>query len=281
MCCAWPLGSSTLAVILSSNENRHALTNQEVRTRPRRLSPHAVTCLGVLGDPENRYHLITFNFRRQAMSGMTATKDVLNKVPLHGLVHDWLGSEAVARLLQFAQSNEHHFKDTMVGGEEGEKIDETIRVSKRLQCIDGLKSELRPKFKLLLPLMFDKLGIKPFIPSRIEVELVAHGDGAFFARHNDTVFDKGRGRVISAVYYFYALPKAFSGGVLRIHSMGASGQKGTFADIAPDYDTLVFFPSFFPHEVLPVKCPSRQFLDSRFAINFWIHLFPTRAASLR
>src|SRR5262249_14313865 len=144
----------------------------------------------------NRYDLITFSFRRQAMSGMTTTTDMFNKVPLHGLVHDWLGSEAVARLLQFAQANEHHFKDTMVRNEQGEKMNNIIRVSKRLPCIDGLKSELRPKFKLLLPLVFDKLGIKPFIPSRIEVELVAHGDGAFFARHNDTVFDKGRGRVI-------------------------------------------------------------------------------------
>jgi Rps23 Pro-64 3,4-dihydroxylase Tpa1-like proline 4-hydroxylase len=215
------------------------------------------------------------------MSGMTTVSDMFNKVPLHGLVHDWLGPEAVARLLHFAQSNEHYFKDTMVRDEEGEKIDNTVRVSRRLQRIDGLKSELRPKFKLLLPLMFDKLGIKPFIPSRIEMELVAHGDGAFFARHNDTIFDKGRGRVISAVYYFYGLPKAFSGGVLRIHSMAAGGQQGTFVDIAPDYDTLVFFPAFFPHEVLPVKCPSRQFLDSRFAINFWIHLFPTHAESLR
>ena len=179
------------------------------------------------------------------MRRMATVTDMFNKVPSHGLVHNWLGSETVARLLQFAQSNEHRFKDTMVRDEEGEKVNNTVRVSKRLQRIDDLKNELRPKFEKLLPVIFDKLGIKPFIPGKIEVELVAHGDGAFFARHNDTIFDKHRSRVISAVYYFYALPKAFSGGVLRIHSMAASGQQGTFADIAPDYDTLVFFPSFF------------------------------------
>jgi Rps23 Pro-64 3,4-dihydroxylase Tpa1-like proline 4-hydroxylase len=128
--------------------------------------------------------------------------------------------------------------------------------------------------KELLPVISDKLGIKRFTPSWTEVELVAHGDGAFFARHSDTIVGpdrEGRSRVISAVYYFYALPKAFSGGVLRIHSMAASGREGTFADISPDYDTLVFFPSFFPHEVSPVKCPSGQFLESRFAVNFWVH----------
>jgi SM-20-related protein len=78
-------------------------------------------------------------------------------------------------------------------------------------------------------------------------------------------------RVISVVYYFYALPKAFAGGTLRLHSLAASGQQGTFIDIEPEYDMLVFFPAWFPHEVLPVQVPSGRFLDSRFAINCWIH----------
>jgi hypothetical protein len=66
----------------------------------------------------------------------------------------------------------------------------------------------------------------------VEVELVAHGDGAFFERH-----------------------------MLRLHSPGRERPTVHFVDIAPDYDTLVFFPSFFPHEVLPLKCTY---------INIWI-----------
>jgi SM-20-related protein len=198
---------------------------------------------------------------------------IFNKIPRYGLVHDWLGPETVERLLRLAQSNEPRFEDTWVTHAEGE-ISRTRRVSRRLLSIGDLKNELRAKLEDLLPLMFNRLGNEPFIPSKIEVELVAHGDGAVFERHIDTVthFDhEGRRRVISAVYYFHALPKAFSGGVLRLHSLAASGQRDTFVDIAPDRDTLVFFPSFFPHEVLPVKCASGQFLDSRFAINFWVH----------
>jgi SM-20-related protein len=147
-------------------------------------------------------------------------------------------------------------------------------VSRKLQILGVLRNELSGKLEDQLAVMFSRIRTKPFIPEKIEVELVAHGDRAFFWRHTDTVTrlnHEGRGRIISAVYYFYALPKAFSGGVLRLHSLAASGQQGTFVDIAPDYDTLVFFPSFFPHEVLPVKCTSGKFLDSRFAINFWIH----------
>jgi SM-20-related protein len=200
---------------------------------------------------------------------MAIVLDVFNKCPPHGLFHDWLGPESVERLLRFAQSNEHRFKDSRVSFAEEERVDRTRRVSMRLG-LDNLESKIKTKLNALLPVMFNRLGIKPFVPSKVEAELVAHGDGAFFERHIDAVHG-GRRRVISMVYYFHALPKAFSVGVLRIHSLAASGQRGTFVDIAPDYDTLVFFPSFFPHEVLSVKCISGRFLESRFAINLWIH----------
>ena len=200
---------------------------------------------------------------------MAIAADIINKAPSHGVVHNWLGSEAVTRLLRFVQLNERGFEDTKVTHQQGEgTVDRTHRVSRKLMNIDEPKKELCPKLEDLLPVIFDKLGYKPFIPSQIEMELVAHGDGAFFARHNDIFTgpdQKGRGsRAISAVYYFHGLPKAFSGGILRLHSLAASGKQGTFADIAPDRDTLVFFPSFFPHEVLPVKCTGGQFL--RFAL---------------
>jgi Rps23 Pro-64 3,4-dihydroxylase Tpa1-like proline 4-hydroxylase len=206
---------------------------------------------------------------------MTIAADVLNKIPRYGVVRDWLGPQTVERLLQFVHSNEHRFVDSsIVSKGKGDRVDRTHRVSRKLPNFNNFNSELKSKLKSkdVLPLMFDMLGKQPFIPRNVEVELVAHGDGAFFGRHIDTRFDqKAEGRVISAVYYFHAVPKAFSGGVLRIHSLAASGQPGTFVDITPDYDTLVFFPSFFPHEVLPVKCDSGKFLDSRFAINLWIH----------
>jgi SM-20-related protein len=195
--------------------------------------------------------------------------DTFNRIPAYGLIHDWLGRETVEQLLRFAQSNEPRFEDTRVTHKEGERVDITHRVSRKLANLGVLDSKLRGALETILPDIFTKLGNKSFIPSKIEVELVAHGDGAFFARHIDTITDTDR--VISVVYYFHALPKAFSGGVLRLHSLAASGRQGTFVDIAPDHDTLVFFQSFVPHEVMPVKCAGGQFLDSRFAVNFWIY----------
>jgi SM-20-related protein len=198
--------------------------------------------------------------------------DVFSQIPRHGLVRDWLGSEAVKRLLSYAQSNEHRFKDSPVGDQK--TTDHTRRHSIMLrQLDDDIRIEIEAKVQDLLPMIFDRLGNTPFIPSVFEFQLVAHGDGAFFCRHIDTYTkyqDQTSKRAISMVYYFHASPKAFSGGVLRLHCLAASDQPGTFVDIKPECDTLVFFPSWFPHEVLPVNCPSGRFLDSRFAINCWI-----------
>jgi Rps23 Pro-64 3,4-dihydroxylase Tpa1-like proline 4-hydroxylase len=111
---------------------------------------------------------------------------------------------------------------------------------------------------------------------------VAHGDGAFFTRHFDTIrandSDQKRIRVLSGVYYFNAEPKAFTGGALRLHAIG--GKEGeNFVDIEPARNSLVVFLSWAPHEVLPVSCPSKRFIDSRFAINYWVRVMKPYAST--
>jgi SM-20-related protein len=193
--------------------------------------------------------------------------DSFNKVPPYGIVHNWLGAEAVERLLTYARSNEYRFKEAQVSSrlDRTQRVDHTMRISMKIGLGD-LKGEVKAKFEQLLPTIFETLRVKPFIPL-FELEFVAHGNGAFFARHRDT--GRNHHRIITAVYYFHALPKAFSGGVLRLHSLAASGEQGTFVDISPEFDTVVYFPSMFLHEVLPIESPSGEFLDSRLAINCW------------
>lgn len=119
-------------------------------------------------------------------------------------------------------------------------------------------------------------GLAPMLSSLagLNWKMVAHGDGAFFTEHCDTVVDGRKlavSRIISAVYYFHRLPKSFSGGVLRIYPLTGREKSDAFVEVEPLNDTLVFFPSWFPHEVLPVSCPTGQFEDSRFAINCWVY----------
>jgi SM-20-related protein len=203
---------------------------------------------------------------------------VFLKPPPHGRISNWLGPETLARLLDFACMRRDSFFPSGVGREEKARVDLNVRRSARVKDLGDLKGELRTRVRAVLPTMFQGIGTEAFEPRKLEVEIVAHGDGAFFKEHRDT-FQYGEKedekfvacRAISAVYYFHRVPKSFSGGVLRIYPLIGRDKSNAFVEIEPTNDTLVFFPSWFPHEVLPVSCPSGRFEDSRFAINFWIH----------
>jgi Rps23 Pro-64 3,4-dihydroxylase Tpa1-like proline 4-hydroxylase len=203
---------------------------------------------------------------------------IVNRLPPFGLVREFLGAGTVEQLLAYAQLSQHLFHDSTVGYGEGREVDKQQRCSRALRESvlrenGDFAGRLEASMKQLMPTMIETLGNTTFNPHKFEIEMVAHGDGAFFAKHVDLATGRHleSDRVISCVYYFHATPKAFSGGVLRLHSLAASGQPGTFVDIEPFFDTLVYFPSWFPHEVLPISCPSGRFIDSRFAINCWVH----------
>jgi SM-20-related protein len=182
---------------------------------------------------------------------------------------DFLPEETVAGLLDFAFLRQADFIPTKV---RSKKFDPTVRVSTRLRQLGSFQEMLESRMLSILPALIDELRVTPFQVDSFGIELVAHGDGAFYKRHIDTQTapygELGRIRVLSAVYYFYAEPKAFGGGALRLHAIGPDAN---FVDIEPTRNSLLVFPSWAPHEVLPVSCPSKRFIDSRFAINCWVH----------
>jgi SM-20-related protein len=202
------------------------------------------------------------------------SETIFSTPPTYGHVANWLGVQMLARLWDYAQSQRENFEVSGVGRGDNKRVDLTLRRSMRLKQLGDLEGELQVRARDTLPAMFRQLGTTHFEPSKLELEIVAHGDGAFYARHRDTnIFSGpafGNRRVISAVYYFHRIPKSFSGGFLRIYAFAGEKETGAFVDIEPTNDTLVFFPSWFPHEVLPVACPSGRFEDSRFAINCWV-----------
>ncbi len=202
------------------------------------------------------------------------TESVFFKPPAHGRITNWLGPEMVERLLDFARTQRDNFRVSGVWNDPERKneIDLATRRSRKIKLLGGLRDEIEARVSTVLPEMCQQLGCPRYEPSKFEVELVAHGDGAFYAEHQDRYPKSVLGRrIISAVYYFYRVPKSFSGGALRIYPIAGREKSQVFVEIEPVNDTLIFFPSWFPHEVLPVNCPSGQFENSRFAINCWIH----------
>lgn len=197
-------------------------------------------------------------------------------MPPYLVLRDFLPKETVAGLLDFALAREAAFFPTKTGRREEGRISPNMRVSTGTHELGPFKSILKSKVLALLPDLIDKLGATPVESPKVELQLVAHNDGAFYKRHIDTqtASDRHGIRVLSGVYYFHGEPKAFTGGALRLYAIGAGEHH---VDIEPTLNSLLVFPSWAPHEVMPIGCSSRRFADSRFAVNCWVYRTASRA----
>jgi SM-20-related protein len=125
-----------------------------------------------------------------------------------------------------------------------------------------------------LPSVVTKLKIDRFEVSQVVTLLTANNDGDFFRRHTDASLEEKK--TVTFVYYFHREPKAFGGGELRLYrtwrrdSRHIVAATGIFDTVTPQRNMILFFPCFLLHEILPVRCPSRKFEDSRFTVNGWI-----------
>ena len=127
-----------------------------------------------------------------------------------------------------------------------------------------------------LPDLLREFTIRSFPVKRFESQLTASNDGDFFKIHNDTgAIGEGKGRELTYVYYFYREPKRFMGGELVLYDGKVENHTYERADsytvVEPRHNSIVFFLSNCLHEVLPIRCPSQAFQDSRFTVNGWVH----------
>lgn len=205
---------------------------------------------------------------------MTAAPGVFDTLAPHKRIDGFMGQAMVARLLDLALARQAEFVATKVGNGSKRSVNPAIRTSLLLRDFGDLRAELVTRFSAILDEAVQALRLSPIRLHSLELELVAHGDGAFYSEHIDTFTgqaDAVSDRALSGVYYFHRQPKGFSGGELRLYAIAPNGVNGVrqFIDIPPGPDTFVLFPAWAPHEVRPVCCPSGAFADSRFAINCW------------
>ena len=188
----------------------------------------------------------------------------------HIRIGDFLSAAERAQLWDWTMANAARFAPARLSG--GDHLPQ-VRSALSLRDLGPMAVLFEQRLRDAAPTWSAALRTTPFDVSAVELELVAHTDGAHFTLHSDTYasHQPARGdRMLSAVYYFHRTPRAFSGGQLRLHRLGAApGDAGT--DIEPDDNSIAIFPSWGPHEVMPVACPSGAFADARFAINGWIY----------
>ncbi|HZS85264.1 MAG TPA: 2OG-Fe(II) oxygenase [Stellaceae bacterium] len=185
------------------------------------------------------------------------------------LIENFLDPERHAELVRFAIDAEARFTTSSVT-----TGDDDYRRSRVLFEFPAFSALFREKVAALAPQLMQRFALPAFPIAEIECQMTAHNDGHYFKLHNDNGSPETLTRALSYVYYFFAEPQGFSGGEFRLyHSRikdGAYHCGEHAADIAPRNNSILFFPSHCHHEVLPVRCASGRFADSRFTVNGWI-----------
>lgn len=134
------------------------------------------------------------------------------------------------------------------------------------------KLHINSRSQLLLSEVLKEFGLEPFVPSKIESGITAMTNGGFLGVHEDCF--PAPTRLISFVYYFHSVPRAFTGGQLAVYNnqvdcFSETEKADSCSLVEPVNNTCVFFPSKCYHEVLPVAC--NKFSDARFSVAGWIH----------
>jgi SM-20-related protein len=196
----------------------------------------------------------------------------------HVVFRNVLGAATVAGLLDFVAARQADFIPRVLRNREtGQlRVDYDILDCVYLMDLGPFEASIKTFVRNIAAQALAQLHLNEPDVEPKEFEFSAYRDGGHFGAHIDTDERLGRVRVLSCVYYFAARPRRFSGGELRIYgfptlSAGMAGGPPAFVDVVPETDTLVAFPSWLRHEVLPVQVPSGAWADGRFTINCWIH----------
>jgi excisionase family DNA binding protein len=193
--------------------------------------------------------------------------------------HDFLTKQELRRLSSYVFEHESNFTaSTVIAQDEPDgESDPTYRKSLVLYDLGDYSTLIKDRLFALLPRVLEAFHHEAFPIADVDVQVTASNDGDFFKVHQDNSAVEPVDiplREISYVYYFHSEPKAFTGGQLKLYNSQngevQSAKKRIAATITPRQNTLVLFPSSYDHEVLPVRCPSRKFINSRFTVNGWI-----------
>lgn len=192
--------------------------------------------------------------------------------------HNVMGVEYVADLLDYVMVRQSDFRPGLMQNRaSGEVVADPVRrESVYLTDLGAFEGPIR---SFIGEIAAPALGALHLNESEIEpreFEITAYRDGGHIDEHVDTYGRTERVRVLSCVYYFAATPRRFSGGELRLYGLpkgpALERQLSTsFVDVEPRTDTLVVFPSWIRHKVMPVRVPSGSWADSRFTVNCWMH----------
>ncbi|MEO8305009.1 MAG: 2OG-Fe(II) oxygenase [Betaproteobacteria bacterium] len=210
-------------------------------------------------------------------AGATATApsaDPPPRIVRHAVaqLEPFLSAEECAWLRETVMAAERDFRSSWTN-DEGNK---DYRQSLVLNAPDEIVRLVVGRIRSVMPDVMAKLSLPPFPVGHIECQVTASTDGSYFRVHTDRgehAIDATR--ELTYVYYFNREPKVFTGGELRVYDDQIRNAKlartEQFQVIEPRNNSIVFFNAAIMHEVTPVFVASKDFRDSRFTVNGWVH----------
>jgi SM-20-related protein len=144
------------------------------------------------------------------------------------------------------------------------RVDESRKSRVLFSALD-VESVFVPRIMSVLPKVIEDLEMEPFTVNRVEMQTTVSAHGDYFRPHRDNGNAKTNRRHLTFVYYAHRQPKPFGGGALRFH-----WPNGTYNDVAPEQNRIVFFRPSCYHEVVTVSSNQRSLADSRITINGWL-----------
>ncbi|HEV7744736.1 MAG TPA: 2OG-Fe(II) oxygenase [Pyrinomonadaceae bacterium] len=192
---------------------------------------------------------------------------------------DFLTKRELRGLTKYVLAHEQDFTASTVipDGVPDAETDVSYRKSRVLYDLGEYAGLVQKRLRALLPEVLKTFRRTEFPIANVDVQITASNHGDFFKVHRDNSSVEPLDiplREVTYVYYFHTEPKAFSGGQLSLYNskdgeVENSGEQSV-KTITPRQNTLVLFPSFYDHEVLPVRCPTGKFANSRFTVNGWV-----------
>ena len=191
-------------------------------------------------------------------------------------VEEFFASAEVDALQRYLIDREADFvASEVINGDNGGCYDDDYRRSKVLYDVADVYPFFADRLMECFPYVVDRLGQPMFDVGQIELQLTVSGDRQWFKAHRDSGHDAVETRAVTFVYYCHREPRSFQGGELLIFGDddNISDQEASHEQVrlSPSQNSIVFFPSNFLHEVLPISCTSGSFGDGRLTYNGWFH----------
>ena len=165
-------------------------------------------------------------------------------------IRDFLSHAERARLLSAAFATQGLFTPGGVGRGADRKVRPLERqaLALRLPGQGGVRAWLVPKLREALPMVSMLLRVDSHDLCRMGLTMVVHPDGGFGVRHRD-------GAPLAAICYFHRDPRPFSGGDLLLHDTDVETGRSSaseFSRVVPLGGSVVFYPSYYAHEIAAV-----------------------------